>query len=238
MTAALAGCDSDPTVRAISLQATMLMATGSTDTHNALLRFAAHLPDPQIRSMALRNFARRSPHDEGTFHIVKQATKDPHGLVRCAALETLTQHWAWHEDTLPVVRQAVEDPEGTVRALAVEALVQRWATHDDVLAVVDKATRDNHPDTRFAAYQAQARLRGTDHTFWTSLADTVAEDADPTVRQRLMHLIALAEPDAFRARTCLEARTRHEPDPAVRECAWELLASFTTPLSPRQTATD
>jgi HEAT repeat protein/transcriptional regulator with XRE-family HTH domain len=226
VTAALAGCDSDPTVRAISLQATMLMANGSTDTRNALLRFAARLPDAQIRCMALRNLARRAPQDENAFHTVKQAATDPHELVRCAAVETLAQHWAWREDTLPVVRQAAEDPDGPVRAVAIETLAQRWATHSDILAIVDQAARDNHPDARFAAFQAQAWLRGTDHTSWTSLTGAVAEDPDPTVRRRLMHLIALAEFDGFPAQTSLEERTRHEPDPAVRECAWELLASF------------
>ncbi|NEA68927.1 HEAT repeat domain-containing protein [Streptomyces sp. SID12488] len=227
--AARAACDSDPTVRATSLQATTLTTNGSTDTPS-LLRFAAYLPDPQIRSMALRGLAWSTPRDEDTFRVVKQATNDPHGLVRASALETLVQHWAWRQETLLVVRQAAENPEGQIRALAVEMLAQRWAAQDDTPAIVERATQDTHPDTRFAAYQAQAWLKGTDQTYWVTLRHMAAEDFDPTVRQRLLHLVALAAPDGFHTRTLLEARTRHETDPAVRECAWSLLASFTTTL--------
>ncbi|MFC8350736.1 NACHT domain-containing protein [Streptomyces sp. NPDC057280] len=224
-----AACDSDPTVRATSLQATTHTADGSTNMPG-LMRFAVSLPDPQVRSTALRDLARHAPRNEDTFHLVKQATNDPNGLVRACAVETLVQHWGWREETLFVVRQAAEDPESVVRGLAVEALAQRWATHDETPACVEKASRDTHPDTRFAAYQAQAWLKGTDPAFWTALRRTTADDPDSTVRQRLLHLITLAAPDG--ARTLLEARTREETHPDVRDCAWGLLASFTTTARP------
>ncbi|MEU4084845.1 HEAT repeat domain-containing protein [Streptomyces aureus] len=179
-------------------------------------------PDWKVRRAALSKFARKGIADEKRHKVLRLvAAEDAHPTVRWAALARLTRYESLDPDLRALLTARADlDPDRDVRWKALKALAALW-DDDDVRALfAARAAEDPDRDLRWAATVVMANRWGGDATAVDQLR-TQAQAA-PDSESRWLALAALAELPADQEMPLLKARADDDPEPLVRQAAFDV----------------
>ncbi len=211
--------DPDPRVRGVAARS--LGKIGGTDAFASIARLLRD-PDPFVRELAILGLEAT-----GSDRLVSAVTPllaDPEMGVRSVAVSVLGN--AEGRDAARALAAAVvSDPDDHTRVMAAGALAKRVAEPDLAVSALVRVLSDPDPGMRAKAAWALGQL--ANGAAVPGLADRLEHEADPEVRNAIVHTLALfaADPEAVES---LLAAVR-DPDPGVRNAAASGLAGSDAP---------
>ncbi len=185
----------------------IVQMSGRAPEAERLLRLALREADARGRWGATFTLARLAPPEPGLLPPVVEAMASPDGDVRWAAARLLVDMGRIHTGVLPVVIGLVRGAESpVVRRMATFCLRELAPDDPAAAAALLEASRDPAPGLRRAALTALAALIDPARAVWDRLADGLASDPDPAVRNLCAAAIGeLGARDPSRVPTALHA---------------------------------
>ncbi|WP_035858820.1 hypothetical protein [Cryptosporangium arvum] len=213
--------DPDASVRRHALEALVDTWPDEPGTREFLHERAVLDVGTEPRLFAVRTLARRWPREPGTNRLLADLARAERGtLVGSAAAGHIGDEPAWDD---AAIRAALDDR--WLGPVAVQALVSNHPDDPETFTTLVGLADHVHNDTRAAALDVLGAYRPHRPEARALLTGRAVADADHVVRRTALARTALTWPGEATSRL-LRDRSTHDPHPAVRALAAQILAAL------------